>query len=152
MRAAILGFLRRRDAVHGAGGDRSARDRLLGRRLSRHSEAVGKLTHVGRRNPERGAEVRAFPFPQTSASRELAETFRRTGYFNTFASSPLQGAVGKAVIHGLFVGVELVEDPATKAPDREATANVVNALKDRGFLTGSAGAHGNVLKLRRRSS
>ena len=29
------------------------------------SEAVGKLTHVGRRNPERGAEVRGFPFPQT---------------------------------------------------------------------------------------
>ena len=50
--------------------------------------------------------------------------------------------------HGLFVGVELVEDPATKAPDREATANIVNALKDRGFLTGSAGAHGNVPKLR----
>ncbi len=263
------------------------------------SEAVGKLTHVHRRNPERGGEVRAFPFPQTyrpladgpldqlrdryldrlqaaiddltndgvgfagllvcpifaneglptvpdgfmrraaeiaraaggvviadevqagycrtgrwwgyevagfepdivvtgkpmgaglplagtTASRDLVETFRRTGYFNTFASSPLQGAVGKAVIdiiedegirhnvatvgarliegleeiqphypvmgdvrgHGLFVGVDLVEDPVTKAPDRDGAANVVNALKDRGFLTGSAGALGNVVKLR----
>jgi 4-aminobutyrate aminotransferase-like enzyme len=263
------------------------------------SEAVGKLTHVHRRTPERGTEVRAFPFPQTyrpladgpldqlrdryldrlqaaiddltndgvgfagllvcpifaneglptvpdgfmpraaeiaraaggvviadevqagycrtgrwwgyevagfepdivvtgkpmgaglplagtTASRDLVETFRGTGYFNTFASSPLQGAVGKAVIdiieqedlrqnvatvgahlieglkeiqphypvmgdvrgHGLFVGVDLVEDPVTKAPDRDGAANVVNALKDRGFLTGSAGALGNVVKMR----
>ena len=126
------------------------------------------------------------PLAGTTASRELVETFRRTGYFNTFASSPLQGAVGKAVIdiieeeglrhnvervgarlmeglkqmqphcpvmgdvrgHGLFVGVDLVEDPVTKAPDREAAADIVNALKDRGFLAGSAGALGNVLKLR----
>ena len=50
--------------------------------------------------------------------------------------------------HGLFVGVDLVVDPVTKAPDRDGAANVVNALKDRGFLTGSAGALGNVLKLR----
>ena len=126
------------------------------------------------------------PLAGTTASRDLVETFRRTGYFNTFASSPLQGAVGKAVIdiiedeglrhnvatvgarliegleeiqphypamgdvrgHGLFVGVDLVEDPVTKAPDRDGAANVVNALKDRGFLTGSAGALGNVVKLR----
>ena len=126
------------------------------------------------------------PLAGTTASRELVETFRGTGYFNTFASSPLQGAVGKAVIdiieeeglrhnvervgarlmeglkqmqphypvmgdvrgHGLFVGVDLVEDPVTKASDREAAADIVNALKDRGFLAGSAGALGNVLKLR----
>ncbi len=126
------------------------------------------------------------PLAATTASRELVETFRRTGYFNTFASSPLQGAVGNAVIdiiedeglrqnvetvgarliaglkriqphypvmgdvrgHGLFVGVDLVEDPVTKAPAREGAADVVNALKDRGFLTGSTGAHDNVLKLR----
>ena len=126
------------------------------------------------------------PLAGTTASRELVEAFRRTGYFNTFASSPLQGAVGKAVIdiieeeglrhnvkrvgarlmeglkqmqphcpvmgdvrgHGLFVAVDLVEDPVTKAPDREAAADIVNALKDRGFLAGSAGALGNVLKLR----
>ena len=35
--------------------------------------------------------------------------------------------------HGLFVGVDLVEDPVTKAPDRDGAANVVNALKDRGL-------------------
>ena len=50
--------------------------------------------------------------------------------------------------HGLFVGVELVEDPVTKAPDREGAANVVNALKDKGFLTASSGVHNNVVKMR----
>ena len=59
------------------------------------------------------------PLAGTTASRELVETFRKTGYFNTFASSPLQGAVGKAVIdiiedeglrhHVTTVGARLIE-------------------------------------------
>ena len=39
------------------------------------------------------------PLAGVAASRELVETFRKnTGYFNTFASSPLQAAVGSAVL------------------------------------------------------
>jgi 4-aminobutyrate aminotransferase-like enzyme len=39
------------------------------------------------------------PLAATAASRALIETFRaRTRYFNTFASSPLQAAVGMAVL------------------------------------------------------
>ncbi|MCY3559353.1 MAG: aspartate aminotransferase family protein [Chloroflexi bacterium] len=39
------------------------------------------------------------PLAGVVASRELVETFRdRTRYFNTFASSPLQAAVGEAVL------------------------------------------------------
>jgi 4-aminobutyrate aminotransferase-like enzyme len=39
------------------------------------------------------------PLAATAASRTLVETFRgRTRYFNTFASSPLQAAVGLAVL------------------------------------------------------
>jgi len=39
------------------------------------------------------------PLAATAASRSLVETFRaRTRYFNTFASSPLQAAVGMAVL------------------------------------------------------
>ena len=39
------------------------------------------------------------PLAATAASRALVETFRaRTRYFNTFASSPLQAAVGMAVL------------------------------------------------------
>lgn len=49
---------------------------------------------------------------------------------------------------GLFLAVEWVADKASKRPDREGAVAVINALKDRGFLTGNAGAHGNVVKIR----
>ena len=127
------------------------------------------------------------PLAAVAASRELVETFRRgTGYFNTFASSPLQAAAGNAVLdviegenlcanvaatgaflrerlgalqagcaamgdvrgHGLFVGIEWVADRDSKAPDRAGAVAVVNRLKDKGFLIGSAGAFGNVVKMR----
>ena len=127
------------------------------------------------------------PLAATAASRELVERFRRdTGYFNTFASSPLQAAAGNAVLdvienenlranaeavgaiarrgldalrtrcepmgdvrgHGLFIGVEWVVDRAGKAPDRDGARRVVEQMKRRGFLLGSAGAFGNVVKIR----
>ena len=50
--------------------------------------------------------------------------------------------------HGLALGVDWVRDHETKAPDRDGVRAVVNGLKDRGFLVGSAGSLGNVLKLR----
>jgi 4-aminobutyrate aminotransferase-like enzyme len=125
------------------------------------------------------------PLAATAASRALVEGFRaRTRYFNTFASSPLQAAVGHAVLdvierdglaakvasvgaalkaalaeraktcraigdvrgHGLFIGVEMVKDGLE--PDAERAIQVVNALKDRGFLTSNAGAFRNVVKIR----
>ncbi len=125
------------------------------------------------------------PLAATAASRALVETFRRhTRYFNTFASSPLQAAVGMAVLDviedeglienaatvgpalkaalearrhrwgaigdirgvGLFIGIEMVD--AEGRPDREQAVEVVNRLKDLGFLTSNAGAHGNVVKIR----
>ena len=127
------------------------------------------------------------PLAAAAASRDLIETFRRgTGYFNTFASSPLQAAAGNAVLdvieqedlranaaavgtvlrqglealqgqceaagdvrgHGLFLGVEWVRDRQSRKPDRQGAVAVVNALKERGFLVGSAGAYGNVVKIR----
>jgi len=127
------------------------------------------------------------PLAATAASRALVEFFRaRTRYFNTFASSPLQAAVGMAVLdviedeglienvagvggrlkaalverwgarpwigdvrgEGLFIGVELVSDPESKAPDRDRAVDVINRLKDKGFLTSNAGAFGNVVKIR----
>jgi 4-aminobutyrate aminotransferase-like enzyme/Ser/Thr protein kinase RdoA (MazF antagonist) len=49
---------------------------------------------------------------------------------------------------GLFVGVELVRDRTTLEPaDREAAA-VVNALRERGILTGTDGPYHNVVKIR----
>jgi 4-aminobutyrate aminotransferase-like enzyme len=126
------------------------------------------------------------PLAATAASKALVDGFRaRTRYFNTFASSPLQAAVGMAVIdvierdklgenvarvgaslkaalgerkktcaaigdvrgHGLFIGVEMVKGKALE-PDSEQAIEVVNKLKDRGFLTSNAGAFRNVVKIR----
>jgi 4-aminobutyrate aminotransferase-like enzyme len=126
------------------------------------------------------------PLAATAASKALVDGFRaRTRYFNTFASSPLQAAVGMAVIdvierdklkenvarvgaslkaalaerkktcaaigdvrgHGLFIGVEMVKGKALE-PDSDRAIEVVNKLKDRGFLTSNAGAFRNVVKIR----
>lgn len=127
------------------------------------------------------------PLAATAASRKLVETFRAaTRYFNTFASSPLQAAVGMAVIdviereglaanvaavgtflksalaerkgrfasiadvrgHGLFIGVEIAKTDATRDPDMDKAVDIINRLKDRGFLTSNAGAYRNVVKIR----
>ena len=127
------------------------------------------------------------PLAATAASKALVDGFRaRTRYFNTFASSPLQAAVGMAVIdvierdglkesvarvgaslkaalaarkkncaaigdvrgQGLFIGVEMVKAGAAREPDADRAIEVVNKLKDRGFLTSNAGAFRNVVKIR----
>jgi 4-aminobutyrate aminotransferase-like enzyme len=49
---------------------------------------------------------------------------------------------------GLFVGVELVTDRATHAPATAETRKLVNGLRDRGVLIGSATQAANVLKIR----
>jgi len=127
------------------------------------------------------------PLAATAASRSLVEGFRAaTRYFNTFASSPLQAAVGMAVLdvierdglrenvaivgaalktalgerkarfasiadvrgQGLFVGVEIAKTDAARTPDPDRAIDVINRLKDRGFLTSNAGAYRNVVKIR----
>ncbi|UZE49983.1 aminotransferase class III-fold pyridoxal phosphate-dependent enzyme [Rhodopseudomonas sp. P2A-2r] len=49
---------------------------------------------------------------------------------------------------GLFVGVELVTDRATKNPATAATAKLVNGLREKRILISAAGPHANVLKIR----
>jgi 4-aminobutyrate aminotransferase-like enzyme len=49
---------------------------------------------------------------------------------------------------GLFNGVELVRDRSTLEPATEETARAVDALKERGILTGTEGPHHNVIKIR----
>ena len=127
------------------------------------------------------------PLAATAASRALVEGFRAvTRYFNTFASSPLQAAVGMAVIdvierdglaanvaavgaflksalaerkarfssiadvrgHGLFVGVEITKTDAARTPDSDKAIEIINRLKDKGFLSSNAGAFRNVVKIR----
>jgi 4-aminobutyrate aminotransferase-like enzyme len=125
------------------------------------------------------------PLAATAASKALVDEFRAvTHYFNTCASSPLQAAVGMAVLDvieseglvdssarvggglkaaliermarrdwigdvrgtGLFIGVEIVTDSGEADPAR--AIDVVNRLKEKGFLTANAGAYANVVKIR----
>ncbi len=51
---------------------------------------------------------------------------------------------------GLFWGVELVRDRATREPAAEAAHAVVNGLRQNGVLVGRTGLHSNVLKSGRR--
>ena len=127
------------------------------------------------------------PLSATAASKSLVDGFRAaTRYFNTFASSPLQAAVGMTVLdviereglresartvgtalkaallqrkgncatigdirgQGLFIGVEMVKDRDSKTPDRDRAIDLVDRLKDKGFLTSNAGVFGNVVKIR----
>jgi len=50
--------------------------------------------------------------------------------------------------HGLFVGVELVQDKAEKTPANEFARTLPDAMKDEGILIGLTGRYGNVLKIR----
>jgi 4-aminobutyrate aminotransferase-like enzyme/Ser/Thr protein kinase RdoA (MazF antagonist) len=49
---------------------------------------------------------------------------------------------------GLFLGLDLALDPATRVPAPAQASYVVNRLRDCGILTGTDGPHHNVLKLR----
>ena len=55
--------------------------------------------------------------------------------------------VGDVRGRGLFVGIELVDDRATKAPAPSLAAHAVRELRARGVLVGLGGRHANVLKL-----
>jgi len=50
--------------------------------------------------------------------------------------------------HGLFVGVEIAKADAARTPDTDGAVEVINRLKDKGFLTSNAGAYRNVVKIR----
>jgi 4-aminobutyrate aminotransferase-like enzyme len=127
------------------------------------------------------------PISATGARKALVDAFRAAkDYFNTTAATPLQAAVGMAVLdeidrldlvrnaaevgdrltvrlkervsryevigdargYGLFIGVELVKDKASKEPDAALALSLSNRLKDKGFLLSYSGKYHNVLKIR----
>ena len=57
-------------------------------------------------------------------------------------------AIGDVRAVGLFLGVELVSDRATMAPDADGTARIVNALREARILISATGPRGNILKIR----
>jgi 4-aminobutyrate aminotransferase-like enzyme len=57
-------------------------------------------------------------------------------------------AVGEVRGIGLFLAVEFVRDRASRTPDRERAARVVNAMRERGVLISVSGKSHNSLKIR----
>lgn len=57
-------------------------------------------------------------------------------------------AIGDVRGAGLFVGVELVTDRASRAPDRALASQVVNLMRDKGVLLSACAMGHNVLKIR----
>jgi 4-aminobutyrate aminotransferase-like enzyme len=57
-------------------------------------------------------------------------------------------AIGDVRGAGMFVGVELVADRGSRAPDRELTSRVVNNMREKGVLLSACAMGHNVLKIR----
>ena len=84
-------------------------------------------------------------------NEELASNVDRVGVYLRNELSKYQDSCEQLADvrgHGLFIGMEWVRDRESMAPDAEGATAVVNALRDRGFLIGSAGPMGNILKIR----
>ena len=81
----------------------------------------------------------------------LQEHARITGDFFLSSLRALQdrhAAIGDVRGRGLFLGIELVLDRATKQPATDLAADVVNALRDRGVLVSTDGPFDNVIKIK----
>lgn len=55
--------------------------------------------------------------------------------------------IGEVRGKGLMIGVELVTDGESKAPNPDGASQVMEACKDRGLLIGRGGLYGNVLRI-----
>jgi 4-aminobutyrate aminotransferase-like enzyme len=56
--------------------------------------------------------------------------------------------IGDVRGQGLLLGVELVDDPRTRAPAARRADQVTEAMRGRGILLGTTGPAGNILKIR----
>jgi len=75
----------------------------------------------------------------------------RVGKHWTAALTELQKRhmlIGDVRGSGLFLGIDLVRDPDTRAPAADEADYIVNRLRDRGILAGTDGPGHNVIKLR----
>lgn len=88
---------------------------------------------------------------ETIEAENLQENARDTGTYllaGLGAVAQRFACVGDLRGKGLYIGVELVRERKTKAPDRDTATRVVDMLRDRNVLVGIAGPYGNVLKIR----
>lgn len=84
-------------------------------------------------------------------STDLISSVRSTGALLREGLDAL--AAGRPIIgdvrgSGLYIGVDIVADIETKAPDSAAALGIVNALREKNVLISVAGPGNNVLKIR----
>jgi len=82
---------------------------------------------------------------------DLQQNALTTGQYLTDGLTKLaekHAAIGDIRGSGFFKAVELVSDRKSRAPAKGLAADVVNALRSRGVLSGAIGPHDNILKLR----
>jgi 4-aminobutyrate aminotransferase-like enzyme len=86
---------------------------------------------------------------ETIAKEELRENALETGrYLREGIAALADPSIGDVRGAGLYIGVEFVRDAESRAPDSAAAEQVVNAMRERNVLIGTAGKFGNVLKIR----
>ena len=84
-------------------------------------------------------------------SEGLQENAEETGTYLREGISALSretGEIGDVRSAGLYLGVECVAGDGTKSPNPTLADQIVNAMRERGVLIGTAGIHGNILKIR----
>lgn len=84
-------------------------------------------------------------------NENLVENSRVTGAYlrdGMRAISTGTSNIGDIRGQGLFIGVDVVSNPDTMAPDAEECSRIQNHLRNNGFLVGNEGIHGNILKVR----
>jgi 4-aminobutyrate aminotransferase-like enzyme len=88
---------------------------------------------------------------ETIASEGLQQNALETGTYlrdGVAALGAKHPAIGDVRGSGLYIGVEFVSDAASREPDRTAAERIVNAMRERNVLIGTAGKFGNTLKIR----
>lgn len=76
---------------------------------------------------------------------ERVGDYLRAGFARFQSRFPVIGDIRGV---GLYVGVEMVKDPANKEPDGALAARIVNGLRDRHILISATGYNANILKIR----
>jgi 4-aminobutyrate aminotransferase-like enzyme len=88
---------------------------------------------------------------ETLQSEGLQQNALETGRFLRDGIAALgkdYAQIGDVRGAGLYIGVECVTGDDAKSPDVVLADKLVNAMRDRGVLIGTAGMHGNILKIR----
>lgn len=91
------------------------------------------------------AVLRVIREEQLQQNAQRVGDYLRQGLQQLAQDFPL---IGDIRAYGLFIGVELVSDRASKAPAGNTASQVVNAMRRLGVLISATGPAGNVLKIR----